>query len=72
MAQQPEIVPKGNIAEKYDGPVTHRSEATHRLELILVALVALVLVATFAMLVLGSIESIQNANKYIPTAVPVK
>ncbi len=69
MAQQPEIVPQGSVAEKYQRPSTPaKRRSMFRLELVLVVLVLLFLAFVFAVLILGSLNSISNANQYLPTA----
>ncbi|HEX2913926.1 MAG TPA: hypothetical protein VH186_24190 [Chloroflexia bacterium] len=68
MAQQPEIVPQGDLSEKYHP----HSYATHRrrlqLEWILVALIFLFVALVFGVLVVGSLFSIDTANQHIQLA----
>ena len=70
MAQQPEIVPQGSIAEKRAGrPLNQTREEKRRrfnLELILVALIFLFVAAVFGVLILGSLYSIDTTNRNLP------
>jgi hypothetical protein len=71
MSQPPDVIPTGSLEDKYY-PEKYIKERRRRLplELILVALVFLFLAFVFFILIIGSLESIENANKYLPT-VPV-
>lgn len=66
MSQQPQIVPEGNVSEKYRAPERGDKKSRIKLEYILVALIFLFVAFVFAMLVLASLNSIETANKYIP------
>ncbi len=74
MAQQPEVVPQGSIAEKRAGqPLNESREQKRRslnIELILVALIFLLVAAVFAILILASIYSIDTTNRNLPVIQP--
>ncbi len=67
MADPSEIVPQGNLGEKYR-PVREDKQAK-RIEMALVALVVLFVLAVFLMLILGSFMSLDTANKALPAPV---
>jgi hypothetical protein len=71
MSQPPDVIPTGNLQEKYH-PEKYLRDDRRRLplEMILVALVFLFLLAVFALLIYNSMLSIETANKYLPP-VPV-
>ena len=71
MSQPPDVIPTGSIEEKYH-PEKYVRERRRRLplELILVALVFLFMAFVFAVLIFGSLNSIDTTNKFLPT-VPV-
>jgi hypothetical protein len=71
MSQPPDVIPTGRLEDKYH-PEKYIRERKRRLplELILVALVFLFLILVFAVLVLGSMQSIDTANRFLPV-VPV-
>lgn len=68
MSQPPDVIPTGSLQDKYH-PEKYIRERRRRLplELILVALVFLFLAFVFIVLIFGSLESINTANKYLPT-----
>ncbi len=68
MSQPPDIIPTGNIQDKYHPEKYERdNKRSLPLELMLVALVFLFLIMVFALLVYNSMLSIDTANKYLPT-----
>ncbi len=68
MAQQPEIVPQGTLAEKYQ-PVRESRQAS-RIELALVALIVLFVIFAFAVFIIGTAMSVETANNALPKVVP--
>ncbi len=68
MAQQPEIVPQGTLQEKYDPRNFQAKPQRNTIELILVILVFLFVAFVFGVLVFASLNSVDNANKYLPVA----
>ncbi len=68
MSQPPDVIPTGSLEDKLH-PEKYLNEGRRRLpfEMILIALVVLFLVFVFALLIFGSMNSIDTANKYLPT-----
>lgn len=68
MSQPPDVIPTGSLDEKlHPEKYMGRSRRTISLEMILVALVMLFFIAVLVVLILGSMQSVNTANTYLPT-----
>ena len=68
MSQPPDVIPTGRLDEKlHPEKYLGQSRRSLPLEMVLIALVVLFLLALAALLIFDSMQSIDTANKYLPT-----
>jgi hypothetical protein len=68
MSQPPDVIPTGSLDEKlHPEKYSGQSRRALPLEMILITIVVIFLIAVFAALILGSLQSVSTANQYLPT-----
>lgn len=68
MSQPPDVIPTGSLDEKLH-PERYMGESRRALpiEMVLVAIIVLFMIAVIALLIFDSAQSIDTANKALPT-----